>query len=40
MTPSEKEIFIAKREQENRAPFALFALFLSLSFLIAVPFAL
>ena len=40
MTPSEKEIFIAKREQENSAPFALFALFLSLSFLIAVPFAL
>ena len=40
MTPSEKEIFIAQRERENSTPFALFALFLSLSFLAAVPFTL
>ena len=40
MTPSEKEIFLAKREKENSKPFALFALFLSLSFFAAVPFAL
>ena len=40
MTPSEKEIFLAKRDKENSKPFALFALFLSISFLAAVPFAL
>ena len=40
MTPSEKEIILPKREQENSVTFALFALFLSLSFLVAVPFAL
>jgi len=40
MTPSEKEIFLAKRDKENSKPFALFALFLSLSFFAAIPFAL
>ena len=40
MTPSEKEIFLAQKDKENSKPFALFALFLSLSLLAAVPFAL
>ncbi|MBQ7308902.1 MAG: DUF1576 domain-containing protein [Clostridia bacterium] len=40
MTQTEKEAFLAKREQENSKPFALFALFLSLSFFAAVPVAL
>ena len=40
MTPSEKEIFLAQRDKENSKPFALFALFLSLALLLAVPFAL
>ena len=40
MTSSEKEAFLAKREAENSKPFALFALFISLSFFAAVPFAL
>ena len=40
MTPSEKELFLAQKDKENSKPFALFALFLSISFLVAVPFAL
>ena len=40
MTPSEKELFLAQKDKENSKPFALFALFLSLSMLAAVPFAL
>lgn len=40
MTQTEREAFLAKREAENSKPFALFALFLSLSFFAAVPVAL
>ncbi len=40
MTASEKELFLKKREKENSKPFALFALFISLSFFAAVPVAL
>ena len=40
MTASEKEIFLKQREKENSKPFALFALFISLSFFAAVPAAL
>lgn len=40
MMTTEQEALIARREAENSKPFSLFALFLSISFLIAVPIAL